>query len=86
MPYIHDVIKLIRAELPKDIPLIGFGGAPFTLASYAIEGKGSRNYVFVKQMMYGDAGAWHGLMEKITDTVIDYMNYQIDSGVQAVQL
>ena len=86
MPYIAEVIQLIRAELPADIPLIGFGGAPFTLASYAVEGKGSRNYIHVKQMMYGDTGAWHALMTKITDSVIDYMNYQIDSGVQAVQL
>ena len=86
MPYIAEVIKLIRQELPKNIPLIGFGGAPFTLASYAIEGQGSRNYVHVKQMMYGDTDAWHRLMETITTTVIDYMNYQIESGVQAVQL
>jgi len=86
MPYIADVIRLIRSELPANIPLIGFGGAPFTLASYAIEGKGSRNYVHVKQMMYGDSGAWHTLMEKITTAVIDYMQYQIQSGVQAVQL
>jgi uroporphyrinogen decarboxylase len=86
MPYIGEVIKLIRAELPEDIPQITFGGAPFTLASYAIEGQGSRNYVHVKQMMYGDTGAWHTLMEKITTAVIDYMNYQIDSGAQAVQL
>ena len=86
MPYIGEVIQLIRKELPEDIPLIGFGGAPFTLASYAIEGKGSRNYVHVKQRMYGDAGAWHELMRKITDWVIDYLNYQITSGVQAVQV
>ncbi len=86
MPYIAEVIRLIRSELPGNIPLIGFGGAPFTLASYAVEGKGSRNYVFVKQMMYGDTAAWHRLMEKMTNCVIDYMNYQIDSGVQAVQL
>lgn len=86
MPYIAEVIRLIRNELPSDIPLIGFGGAPFTLASYAIEGKGSRNYVFVKQMMYGDTGAFNELMTRITDCVIDYMKYQIDSGVQAVQL
>lgn len=86
MPYIGEVIALIRAELPGDIPLIGFGGAPFTLASYAIEGKGSRNYVLVKKMMYGDSGAFDELMRRITDAVIDYMNYQIDSGVQAVQL
>lgn len=86
MPYIAEVIRLIRSELPGDIPLIGFGGAPFTLASYAIEGKGSRNYVFVKQMMYSDAAAWHSLMTKVTDAVINYMQYQIASGVQAIQL
>lgn len=86
MPYIGEVIGLIRAELPADVPLIGFGGAPFTLASYAIEGKGSRNYVHVKRMMYGDSGAWNELMTRITDCAIDYVNYQIDAGVQAVQL
>lgn len=86
MPYIEKVIQLIRAELPRDVPLIGFGGAPFTLASYAIEGKGSRNYVFVKQMMYGDTGAFNELMTRITDCAIDYLNYQIDAGVQAVQV
>jgi uroporphyrinogen decarboxylase len=86
MPYIGDVIRLIRKELPADIPLIGFAGAPFTLASYAIEGKGSRNYVFVKQMMYADSAAFFTLMDRITECVIDYVNYQIDSGVQAVQL
>lgn len=86
MPYIAEAIQLIRKELPADIPLIGFGGAPFTLASYAIEGKGSRNYVFVKQLMYGDAKAWDELLTKITTIAIDYMNYQIDSGVQALQI
>jgi uroporphyrinogen decarboxylase len=86
MPYIGEVIRIIRDGLPGDIPLIGFAGAPFTLASYAIEGKGSRNYVFVKQMMYGDSGAFFELMDRITECVIDYVEYQIDSGVQAVQL
>jgi uroporphyrinogen decarboxylase len=86
MPYIAEAIQLIRRELPANIPLIGFGGAPFTLASYAIEGKGSRNYVFVKQLMYGDTSAWNELMAKITTNAIDYMNYQIDSGVQALQI
>lgn len=86
MPYIKEAIHLIRQELPADIPLIGFGGAPFTLASYAVEGRGSRNYVEVKKLMYGDSQAWHELMRKITDWVIDYLNYQIESGVQAVQI
>ncbi|MBD3647097.1 MAG: uroporphyrinogen decarboxylase, partial [Pseudomonadales bacterium] len=86
MPYIAETIRLIRDGLPADIPLIGFGGAPFTLASYAIEGGGSRNYVFVKKLMYGDSPAWHALMEKITGACIDYLSFQIDSGVQAVQI
>ncbi len=86
MPYIAEVIRLIRAELPADIPLIGFGGAPFTLASYAIEGQGSRNYIHVKKMMHGDPGAWHALMEKITAAATEYLAYQIESGVQAVQI
>ena len=86
MPYIGEAIKLIRAELPSDIPLIGFGGAPFTLASYAIEGKGSRNYIHVKQMMLSDPGAFHTIMEKMTSCAIDYLNYQIEEGVQAIQI
>lgn len=86
MPYIKEAIQLIREGLPADIPLIGFGGAPFTLASYAIEGKGSRNYIFVKQLMYSDPPAWDTLMSRISDCVVDYLNFQIDSGVQAIQI
>lgn len=86
MPYIGEAIHLIRRELPADIPLIGFGGAPFTLASYAIEGQGSRNYIEVKKMMASDPGAFRVIMEKMTDVAIDYLNYQIDQGVQAVQV
>ena len=86
MPYIAEAISLIRRELPADIPLIGFGGAPFTLASYAIEGKGSRNYIHVKQLMLSDPGAFHAVMTKMTDCAIDYLNYQIEAGVQAVQI
>ncbi len=86
MPYIGEVIQLIRDGLPEDIPLIGFGGAPFTLASYAIEGKGSRNYVFVKTLMYSDKPAWDTLMEKMAVCTADYLNYQIESGVQAIQI
>ena len=86
MPYIGEVIQLLRAELPADIPLIGFGGAPFTLASYAVEGKGSRNYIHVKKLMLSDPGAFNALMEKMTDMGIDYLNYQIEQGVQAIQI
>ncbi|MGI9322226.1 MAG: uroporphyrinogen decarboxylase [Pseudomonadales bacterium] len=86
MPYIGEAIALVRRELPPDIPLIGFGGAPFTLASYAVEGKGSKSYIEVKRLMYGDPSAFHTLMGKITTAAADYLNYQIDCGVQAVQI
>lgn len=85
-PYIAETVKNIRADLPDDIALIGFAGAPFTLASYAIEGRGSRNYVFVKKMMYQAPELWRALMEKLVEQVADYVRLQIDSGVHAVQL
>ncbi len=84
--YIRETILLARRELPGDIPLIGFAGAPFTLASYAIEGQSSKSYVFVKQLMFGDEVAWHELMSRVTDVVIDFLLFQISSGVQAVQI
>jgi uroporphyrinogen decarboxylase len=85
-PYIAETVKNITQELPKDIALIGFAGAPFTLASYAIEGKGSRNYVFVKKMMYQAPLLWHRLLDKLVDQVASYLLLQIDSGVEAIQL
>lgn len=86
MPYIGEAVRLILQGLPPDVPLIGFAGAPFTLASYAIEGGSSRSYVHVKQLMYGDTSAWHAFMEIISEAVIDYADYQIDAGVDALQL
>lgn len=86
MPFVGDAIKIIRRELPPDVPLIGFAGAPFTLAAYAIEGGGSKNYIHAKTMMLGDPGAWRALMEKLTRQVTDYLLAQIEWGVQAVQL
>ena len=85
-PYIGETIKRTLADLPPDIPLIGFAGAPFTLASYAIEGQGSRNYLRVKRMMYLAPGAWHRLMVKLVDAIAGYVALQIDSGVHAIQL
>lgn len=84
--FIGEAIALIRRELPSDIPLIGFAGAPFTLASYAIEGRGTKTYSRLKEMMLGDEGAWFALLDRITDVVIDYLNFQVDSGVQAIQV
>ncbi|HAD60439.1 MAG TPA: uroporphyrinogen decarboxylase, partial [Planctomycetaceae bacterium] len=86
LDYVFQAVKLIRAELPADIPLLGFAGAPFTLASYCIEGGGSKSYVRTKSLMYNDAGAWNALMEKLVDSVSIYLKQQIASGCQAVQV
>ena len=67
-------------------PLIGFAGAPFTLASYAIEGGHSSHFALTKGMMYGDAPAWHRLAALLADVVADYLRAQVEAGVQAVQL
>jgi uroporphyrinogen decarboxylase len=85
-PYIAETVKNCRAGLPADIPLIGFAGAPFTLASYAVEGKGSRNYIEVKKLMYGDFARWTELLDKLVDAVTSYLTLQMTAGVQAVQL
>lgn len=85
-PYIAETIRRTLADLPQDVPLIGFAGAPFTLASYAIEGQGSRNYERVKRMMYLAPAAWHALMAKLVDAIAGYVAQQVDSGVHAIQL
>ena len=85
-PYIADTVKNILQELPAPIALIGFAGAPFTLASYSIEGRGSRNYVFVKKMMYEQPALWNTLLTKLVEQVASYLQLQIDSGVDAVQV
>jgi uroporphyrinogen decarboxylase len=84
--YVYEAVKLIRRDLPEDVPLLGFAGCPFTLASYAIEGGGSRNYVDTKTLMYNDPGAWHALMHKLAASLVRYLNAQIAAGCQAVQV
>jgi uroporphyrinogen decarboxylase len=85
-PYIADTVTNILDDLPRDIALIGFAGAPFTLASYAVEGRGSRNYVHVKKLMYEAPAVWEQLMSKLVTQVTSYLELQIESGVDAVQL
>ena len=85
-PYIEHTVKNICAELPKEVALIGFAGAPFTLASYAIEGGASRNYTYVKKMMYERPDLWEALVSKLVDQVSSYLRFQIASGVEAIQL
>ncbi|MEW4526194.1 uroporphyrinogen decarboxylase [Maioricimonas sp. JC845] len=84
--YVFEAVRLIRSQLPADIPLLGFAGAPFTLASYAIEGGGSRNYAKTKTLMFSDEGAWKTLMERLVESLAKYLNAQIDAGCQAVQV
>ncbi len=86
LEYVMQAIRTTRRALKADLPLIGFAGAPFTLASYMIEGGSSRNYVKAKTLMYGDPGAWHALMALIARALVPYLNAQIAAGAQAVQL
>jgi uroporphyrinogen decarboxylase len=86
LDFVFETVRQTRADLPSHIPLIGFAGAPFTLASYTIEGGGSRNYIFTKTLMYRDPGAWQTLMERLARAITGYLNAQIAAGCQAVQL
>jgi uroporphyrinogen decarboxylase len=86
MPFVLEAIAILRQELRGRVPLIGFSGAPFTLATYIIEGGSSKNFINTKKMMYQNRGLFEGLMDKITATVIEYLSAQIQAGAQAVQL
>ena len=86
LEFVYEAIRQTRRALKPDIPLIGFCGAPFTLASYLIEGGGSKNYVHTKRLMYDDPGAWHAMMSLIARALAKYLNAQIEAGAQAVQL
>jgi uroporphyrinogen decarboxylase len=86
LDFVYEAIRQTRAALKNDIPLIGFSGAPFTLASYICEGGGSKNYVSTKKLMYNDSGSWHSMMSLISRALSRYLNAQIAAGSQAVQL
>jgi len=84
--YVLDAVRLIRRELAGRVPLIGFAGGPFTLASYLIEGGRSTHFEKTKRLMYGDPVAWDKLMGKLAEVVRRYLLAQIQAGAQAVQL
>ena len=86
LAHVLQAIRQIQQELAGRVPLIGFAGAPFTLASYAIEGGHSNNFAKTKALMYGHPDAWHRLCEKFSTIVADYLNAQIDAGVDVVQV
>ncbi len=84
--YLFDAIRRTRAELDPQTPLIGFAAAPFTLASYMIEGGASKNFRHTKGLMYSDSRAWRALMDHLVRSLIKYINGQIEAGIQAVQI
>ncbi|EXX89374.1 uroporphyrinogen decarboxylase family protein, partial [Paenibacillus darwinianus] len=84
LSHVLETIRILDREL--DVPLITFAGAPFTIASYLIEGRPSRNYLRTKEMMYGAPDVWHLLMDKLGDMVIAYLRAHIAAGGKAIQL
>jgi uroporphyrinogen decarboxylase len=84
--FLMEAIRIVSKELDGKVPLIGFAGAPFTLASYIIEGGHSKDYILTKGMMYQEPLAWNRLMEKLSEVLIRFLNAQIKAGAQALQL
>jgi len=84
-PETVQAIYFVKREL-KGVPLIGFAGAPFTLASYLVEGKGTRDFALTKQFMFSEPKAWHRLMEKLTNLVVRFLKAQVSAGADAVQI
>ncbi len=85
-PFVMEAIRLVRRELAGKQAVIGFSGAPFTLACYLIEGRPSRDFGIAKSLMYGQPGTWHALMNKLTEVVSRYLVAQVEAGVDVVQL
>jgi uroporphyrinogen decarboxylase len=86
VPFVLEAVRIVKRELDGRIPLIGFSGAPFTLASYLIEGKPTRDFLKTKAMMYGEPEQWHGLMERLTGIMSRYLHAKVEAGVDALQL
>lgn len=86
LEYVMNAVSVIRRELNGSVPLIGFSGSPWTLATYMIEGGGSKDFRHAKQFMYDNPEAMHLLLDKLADAVTDYLNAQIDAGAQVVQI
>ena len=86
VPHMLESLRMVRAELPDDKGLIGFSGAPFTLATYLVEGGPSRNYATTKSLMYGQPDLWHELMRRLSDMIIVYLIAQQKAGAQVLQV
>ena len=85
-PYVGEALRIVRAALPAGVGLIGFAGAPLTLAAYVIEGGGSKEYALFRQFLHSDPAALHLLLEKLTDLTIHYLRMQVACGADAIQL
>ena len=85
-PFVGSILKKLRKDLENEVPLIGFAGAPWTLASYMIEGGGSRTFAEIKSMAFREPALLHALLDKLADTVSAYLLFQIESGAQVIQL
>src|SRR5438309_7386399 len=86
VPFVLETIKLLRRELDSSVAMIGFAGAPFTLAGYLIEGKPSREFLITKTMMYTEPALWDALMTRLSGLVLDYLLAQVEAGAQVVQV
>ena len=87
VPYVFEILRRLRTELEAEqVPLLGFAGAPFTLAAYLVEGKGSKDFAALKRLMYCEPAVLHALLDRLTEMTVDYLNAQIEAGAQAVQL
>src|SRR5690606_8963851 len=84
--YVMDAVSLIRRELNGQVPLIGFSGSPWTIATYMVEGGGSKDFALIKKMMMATPALMHALLDKIAQSVVVYLNAQIEAGAQAVQI
>ena len=87
VPYVFEILRRLRAELAAEsVPLLGFAGAPFTLAAYLVEGKGSKDFGALKRLMYREPDVLRALLDRLTEMTVAYLNAQIEAGAQAVQL
>ncbi|MGH7831080.1 MAG: uroporphyrinogen decarboxylase [Candidatus Binatia bacterium] len=86
LSFVYEAVRKSCAALHGKVPLIGFSGAPFTLASYLIEGGASRSFLHTKQLIHSDPAAWHALMQRLVQPVVAYLNAQIAAGAEAVQI
>jgi len=87
VPFVFEIVKVLRAELAsRHIPLLGFAGAPFTLAAYLVEGQGSKSFSTLKRMLHREPATLRALLARLTDLTVDYLNAQIEAGAQVVQL